>query len=121
MMTAEVSAEYACAVERVGAWPIGVLDDVFGYFPADSQIPHGGYEVDQFRQCFGIKGRFTGNNDATFAYLFHAARAQWQGTGADLGWFSEAPMQARESSLPSQGALPLPPEERTQSWAPNVD
>src|SRR5262249_12732874 len=106
MMTAEVSAEYACAVERVGAWPIGVLDDVFGYFPADWQIPHGGYEVDGFREGFGIKGRFTGNNDATFSYLLHTARAQWREPAADLavGGFS-----GTQSSLSSQGAFPISP------------
>ena len=84
MMTAEVSAEYACAVERVGAWPIGILDDVFGYFPADLQIPQGGYEVDEFRKFFGIQGRFTGNNDATFAHLLQTARMQLQGPEAEL-------------------------------------
>ena len=122
MMTAEVSAEYACAVERVGAWPIGVLDDVFGYFPADSQIPHGGYEVDQFRQCFGIKGRFTGNNDATFAYLLQTARAQCQETGADLAIrrFRGIPTQGGQSSLSSQSALPLPSEDAFKASPPSV-
>jgi hypothetical protein len=122
MMTAEVSAEYACAVERLGAWPIGVLDDVFGYFPADSQIPQGGYEVDEFRECFGINGRFTGNNDATFAYLLHTARAQWHGAGADLavGWLSGIPTQGGQSSLSPRGALPLPPEDTLKADPPSV-
>jgi hypothetical protein len=69
MMTAEVSAEYAQLVECVGAWPVGCLDNVFGYLPTDAQIPEGGYEVEGFRGPFGISGRFIGNNDATFRRL----------------------------------------------------
>jgi hypothetical protein len=76
MMTAEVSAEYAPLVERLGRWPVGCLNDVYGYFPSDAQIPQGGYEVDHFRPIFGLRGRFRGNNDAAFAALLREATAE---------------------------------------------
>jgi hypothetical protein len=76
MMTAEVSAEYAPLVEGLGLWPVSCLDNVFGYFPSDAQVPFGGYEVDEFRPVFGLRGRFEGNNDAVFATLLRAAQAE---------------------------------------------
>jgi hypothetical protein len=78
MMSAEVSAGYAPLVERLGLWPVGCLDDVYGYFPMNAQLSAGGYEVDEFRGPFGIRGRFTGDNDAAFAYLLRAARVDAQ-------------------------------------------
>ena len=84
MMSAEVSAGYAPLVERLGLWPVGCLDDVYGYFPMNAQLAAGGYEVDEFRGLFGIRGRFTGDNDATFAYLLQAARVDAH-RGAEVG------------------------------------
>jgi len=84
MMSAEVSAGYAPLVERLGLWPVGCLDDVYGYFPMNAQLAAGGYEVDEFRGLFGIRGRFTGDNDAAFTYLLRAARLDAQ-RGAEVG------------------------------------
>ncbi|WP_336490105.1 hypothetical protein [Methylobacterium nigriterrae] len=74
MVNAEVSAEYAAAVQQHGFWPVGYLGNVFGYFPTDAQIREGGYEVDRFRPFFGLSGRFTGSNDAVFAALLRGAQ-----------------------------------------------
>jgi hypothetical protein len=72
MMTAEVSAAFADRVERLGAWPVGYLGDVFGYFPTSAQVREGGYEADGFCEPFGIRGRFNGTNDAVFDRLLAA-------------------------------------------------
>lgn len=79
MVNAEVSAEYAAAVQQLGFWPVGYLGDVFGYFPTDAQIREGGYEVDRFRPFFGLRGRFTGNNDAVFSALLRGAQEGGRG------------------------------------------
>ncbi len=70
-LSAEPVADHAAAVLRAwpAAWPIGYLGDVFGYFPTDAQIPQGGYEVDGFRELFGLDGRFRGSTDTTLAKL----------------------------------------------------
>lgn len=84
MVSAEVSAEYAPAVERLGAWPVGCLNDVYGYFPTDAQIPLGGYEVEGFRRNFGITGRFRRSNDASFAYLLNESRQRSSASNSSL-------------------------------------
>jgi hypothetical protein len=70
-LSAEPAAEYASIVVRAlpGAWTIGYLGDVFGYLPTDEQILQGGYEVEGFRELFGLSGRFIGRNNAVVAEL----------------------------------------------------
>ncbi len=70
-LSAEPSADHANHVVRKlpGAWPIGYLGDVFGYFPTNEQISEGGYEVETFRELFSVSGRFIGRNDEALGDL----------------------------------------------------
>jgi hypothetical protein len=44
---------------------VGCVGDVFGYYPTDSMLSEGGYEVDEFAHYFGLPGEFRhGLNDA---------------------------------------------------------
>jgi hypothetical protein len=71
-------------VEACGAWPVGCLDDVYGYLPTDEQVRRGGYEVDGFRAAFGLKGRFDGRNASALDTLLRETglRRRFAGSGA---------------------------------------
>jgi hypothetical protein len=79
-LSAEPSAEHAKQLTRKlpGAWPVGYLGDVFGYLPTNEQIAEGGYEVEGFRELFGLTGRFIGRNDQALEDLI----SQLSATGA---------------------------------------
>lgn len=49
-----------------GAWPVGYLSDVFGYWPTDADIRLGGYEVRDFLGAFGLSGRLRNGLDDVF-------------------------------------------------------
>lgn len=61
-LSAEVAVEYVdrlrSALPSAAVIPIGCIEDVFGYLPADEMISGGGYEVRGFLRRFGLRGRF---------------------------------------------------------------
>ena len=64
-----VSAEPVAAFGHAlgeSAWAVGCLDHVFGYFPMDSMVPEGGYEVTGFLEPFGHQGTLQSDLDAKF-------------------------------------------------------
>jgi len=72
-ISAEVCWEYTHLVQRAfpakTIWPVGYIDDVFGYLPTQSMLSEGGYEVTGFRQPFGISGEFVSNLEDVVASL----------------------------------------------------
>ena len=75
-LSAEPAADHARRVEQAlpEVWTVGYLGDVFGYFPTNSQIPQGGYEVDTFRELFSLAGRCIGRNDEALDELISKLR-----------------------------------------------
>jgi hypothetical protein len=64
-MSAETCWEYTHLMKRVfpsrTIWPVGYIDSVFGYLPTAAMLCEGGYEVEGFREPFGIRGEFVNN------------------------------------------------------------
>jgi neutral ceramidase len=61
-MSAEVCWDYREVVQRafpsMAIWPVGYIDEVFGYLPTRKMLDEGGYEVSGFKAPFGITGEF---------------------------------------------------------------
>ena len=75
---AAVSAEPVAgqAALLAGLWdgvviPVGCIDTVFGYLPTGRMLAEGGYEVEDFREPFGVRSAFR-------AELDHEVRAGWE-------------------------------------------
>jgi hypothetical protein len=66
-ISAEVCWEYAALINGAFAgktiWPVGYIDNVYGYLPTKAMLAEGGYEVRGFMKPFGIKGEFVANID----------------------------------------------------------
>lgn len=66
-ISAEVCWEYAALINGSLAgkmiWPVGYIDNVYGYLPTKAMLAEGGYEVRGFMKSFGIKGEFVANID----------------------------------------------------------
>lgn len=64
-ISAEPCWEYMQMVQRIFPgkviWPVGYIDNVFGYLPTRAMLSEGGYEVTEFRKRFGINGEFVQN------------------------------------------------------------
>jgi hypothetical protein len=64
-ISAEVCWEYAALINGSLAgkmiWPVGYIDNVYGYLPTKAMLADGGYEVREFMKPFGIKGEFVAN------------------------------------------------------------
>jgi hypothetical protein len=62
-LSAEVAVEYVEVLKRLRepatVIPVGCVGAVYGYLPASSMIPEGGYEVEGFVPRFGLGGRFS--------------------------------------------------------------
>jgi hypothetical protein len=67
-LNAEVAVEYVEIMARLFApalvIPVGCVGGVFGYLPASSMLPEGGYEVRGFVPRFGLRGKFAGDVSA---------------------------------------------------------
>ena len=72
-ISAEVCWEYIDLVRNVfpsqKIWPVGYIDNVFGYLPTQDMLSEGGYEVAGFRKAFGIRGEFVENLEETVKKL----------------------------------------------------
>jgi len=68
-ISAEVCWEYAglieCAFPGKTIWPVGYIDNVFGYLPTKAMLAEGGYEVSGFMRPFGIEGSFVAEIEET--------------------------------------------------------
>lgn len=66
-ISAEVCWEYAALIKSAlggkKIWPVGYIDNVYGYLPTQAMLVEGGYEVKGFMKLFGIKGEFVANID----------------------------------------------------------
>jgi len=75
-LSAEVCWEYIGLVQRAfpgqTVWPVGYIDDVFGYLPTNTLVSEGGYEVTGFLPAFGVEGRFTADLEQRIAALLAA-------------------------------------------------
>jgi hypothetical protein len=48
---------------------VGYSRDVFGYWPRELEIGQGGYEVDGFKNWFGVSHKWRPNSDSVFSKL----------------------------------------------------
>lgn len=67
-ISAEICWAYAEMLVRmhpdVVVWPLGYIDTVYGYLPSQDMVPLGGYEVNGYKQIFGVTGNLVPNHDA---------------------------------------------------------
>jgi hypothetical protein len=59
--------------DDVHVWPIGYIDDVFGYLPTARMLGEGGYEVKDFKLAFGLSGDFRPDPETPLANGIRAA------------------------------------------------
>lgn len=68
---AEVVARYRDVAEKIFAgykiFPVGCIDQIWAYLPADQMISEGGYEVGDFAPLFDFPGRYEGGLEREFA------------------------------------------------------
>ncbi len=61
-LSAEPVAAYSADLKGLSygryTFPVGYVDDVFGYVPTESMIEEGGYEAGEFFEPFSLKGGF---------------------------------------------------------------
>jgi len=57
-------------------FPVGCIDNVIGYLPANSMFSKSGYESDGFCAYFDVKGRYTGDIEASVTELMKTVRAE---------------------------------------------
>jgi hypothetical protein len=83
-VSAEPSVEYVQLITKnhseEAIWPVGCLEDVFGYLPTRKQLREGGYEGGEFVATFGAKSLnlkcFANFQAAIFNLLRQAERAK---------------------------------------------
>jgi neutral ceramidase len=100
-VSAEIVWQYAEIVQQTDTtkqvWPVGYIDQVFGYLPTQAMIAEGGYEVTEFKPQFGVKGQFTTNTEEIIRSCF------FQEPESELTGTQITGSSGRESqSLPAQ-------------------
>jgi hypothetical protein len=84
-ISAEPFAEYSSALTGIfgdsEVIPVGFIDGVFGYLPTSEDLSDGGYEIEDAKKIFGLKGKFREDISARVA----AALYELQDKASDAG------------------------------------